>query len=157
MHLHKVVVTASGKPTFQALGLKRQMEEARQRRLEQMTAEINEGQASSSTSSSSSSFEPNQTNIRLKNKEVKDDPTNNTANRRGYNDNDDDDERDDEDERQRLLRLTDQQIKERNDRLRFEELLQRSGTVLNEYSADGYMSKKQEEEESDARSTWPLE
>ena len=45
-------------------------------------------------------------------------------------------------------RLTDQEMKERNDWLRFEELLKKgSATSLNDYSADGYLTKNQEEEE----------
>ena len=44
--------------------------------------------------------------------------------------------------------LTDEQIKERNDRKRFEELLQREGAkVLNDYTSDDYLNSKQEEEE----------
>jgi hypothetical protein len=50
--------------------------------------------------------------------------------------------------------LTDKEIKERNDRLRFEELLQKgSSSVLNDYSSDGYLNKNQEEEEIDAART----
>lgn len=44
--------------------------------------------------------------------------------------------------------LSDEEIKERNDRQRFEELLQQKGsTVLNDFSADGYLTRQQEEEE----------
>jgi hypothetical protein len=47
--------------------------------------------------------------------------------------------------------LTDIEIKEQNDRLRFQELLKRSASnVLNDYSSDGYLSKDQEEEEIEA-------
>lgn len=47
--------------------------------------------------------------------------------------------------------LTDIEIKEQNDRLRFQELLKRSASnVLNNYSSDGYLSKDQEEEEIEA-------
>jgi len=47
--------------------------------------------------------------------------------------------------------LTDKEIRERNDRLRFEELLKKgSATVFNDYSSDGYLNKQQEEEEIDA-------
>ena len=49
--------------------------------------------------------------------------------------------------------LSDSEIKERNDRLRFEQLLQRDGSkVLNDYSSDGYLNKNQEEEEITAAS-----
>ena len=42
-------------------------------------------------------------------------------------------------------------IQEKNDRLRFEELLQKgTANVLNDYSSDGYLNKQQEEEEIDA-------
>ena len=48
-------------------------------------------------------------------------------------------------------KLTDREIRERNDRLRFEELLKKgSSSVLNDYSSDGYLNKQQEEEEIDA-------
>jgi hypothetical protein len=44
--------------------------------------------------------------------------------------------------------LSAQEIKEQNDRLRFEELLKtQASSVLNDYSSDGYLNKKQEEEE----------
>lgn len=44
--------------------------------------------------------------------------------------------------------LTAEQIKERNDRKRFEQLLQREGSKsLNNYNSDGYLSRDQEEEE----------
>jgi len=43
---------------------------------------------------------------------------------------------------------SDEEIRERNDRLRFEELLKRgSSQALNDYSSDGYLNKQQEEEE----------
>lgn len=46
------------------------------------------------------------------------------------------------------LELTAQEIKERNDRLRFEELLKKeAGNVLNDYGSDSYLNKQQEEEE----------
>lgn len=45
-------------------------------------------------------------------------------------------------------KLSDVEVRERNDRLRFEALLKREGSkVLNDYSSDGYLNKKQEEEE----------
>lgn len=48
-------------------------------------------------------------------------------------------------------RLSDEEMKERNDRLRFEELLKRgSSSVLNDFSSDGYLTKEQEEEEINA-------
>jgi hypothetical protein len=51
--------------------------------------------------------------------------------------------------------MSDDEIRERNDRLRFEELLKKgSATVLNDYSSDGYLNKQQEEEEIDAASKW---
>lgn len=45
--------------------------------------------------------------------------------------------------------LTDEEIRERNDRLRFEELLKKEGaTMLNDYSSqEGYLNKNQEEDE----------
>ena len=44
--------------------------------------------------------------------------------------------------------LTAEQIKERNDRKRFEQLLQREGAKsLNAYNSDGYLNRNQEEEE----------
>ena len=50
--------------------------------------------------------------------------------------------------------LTDKEIKERNDRLRFAELLKKeSANVLNDYSADGYLNRQQEEEEITASRT----
>jgi len=49
--------------------------------------------------------------------------------------------------------VSDEEIRERNDRLRFEELLKKgSAAVLNDYSSDGYLNKQQEEEEIDATS-----
>lgn len=47
--------------------------------------------------------------------------------------------------------LSDKEIRERNDRLRFEELLKK-GTVhvMNDYSSDGYLNRQQEEDEIDA-------
>ena len=48
--------------------------------------------------------------------------------------------------------LSDQDIKERNDRLRFDELLKKSSAaVFNDYSSDGYLNKQQEEEEINAQ------
>jgi len=50
-----------------------------------------------------------------------------------------------------LQKLSDEEIQERNDRLRFEELLKKgSANVLNDYSSDGYLNRQQEEEEIDA-------
>ncbi|KAL7563005.1 hypothetical protein ACA910_013529 [Epithemia clementina (nom. ined.)] len=47
-----------------------------------------------------------------------------------------------------LLLLSEKEIKERNDRLRFAELLKKSAaSVWNDYSKDGYLNKQQEEEE----------
>jgi hypothetical protein len=46
-----------------------------------------------------------------------------------------------------------QEIRERNDRMRFEELLKKSSVsaaVLNDYSSDGYLTREQEEEEISA-------
>jgi len=43
------------------------------------------------------------------------------------------------------------EIKERTDRLRFQEMLDKKGSVvLNDYSSEGYLIKQQEEEEIDA-------
>ena len=47
-------------------------------------------------------------------------------------------------------RLSDKEIKERNDRLRFEELLKKQATSLNDVSSDSYLSKAQEDAEIDA-------
>lgn len=47
-------------------------------------------------------------------------------------------------------RLSDSAIKERNDRLRFEELLKKQTASLNDISSDGYLSKQQEDAEIDA-------
>ena len=45
-------------------------------------------------------------------------------------------------------KLTDEEIKAKNDRRRFEQLLKsQSSAVLNDYSSSGYLNKKQEEEE----------
>ena len=50
-------------------------------------------------------------------------------------------------------KLTDQEIKERNDRKRFEQLLKQEGSkVLNDYTSDSYLNTKQEEEEITAAS-----
>ena len=50
-----------------------------------------------------------------------------------------------------LQKLSDEEIQERNDRLRFEELLKKgSANVFNDYSSGGYLNKQQEEEEIDA-------
>lgn len=55
---------------------------------------------------------------------------------------------------QKTKKLTDEEIRERNDRLRFEELLQReSSKVLNDFSSSGYLTKEQEEEEIAASRT----
>jgi len=49
-------------------------------------------------------------------------------------------------------KLSADEIKQRNDRLRFEELLKKSSsTVLNDYSSDGYLNAKQEEAEISAQ------
>lgn len=47
-------------------------------------------------------------------------------------------------------KLTDIEMKERNDRKRFDELLQNSSVSLSAVSSDGYMNKQQEEAEIDA-------
>lgn len=50
-----------------------------------------------------------------------------------------------------IASLSEAEIKKRNDKLRFEELLKReSASVLNDYSKDGYLTKDQEEEEVQA-------
>jgi hypothetical protein len=52
---------------------------------------------------------------------------------------------------QKQSRMSDAELKEKNDRLRFEELLRKgSSSVLNDYSADGYLNQSQEEEEIEA-------
>jgi hypothetical protein len=52
------------------------------------------------------------------------------------------------DEEEQTGALTDREMKEKNDRLRFAELLKKeSSNVLNDFSSDGYLSKQQEEEE----------
>jgi hypothetical protein len=49
--------------------------------------------------------------------------------------------------------LSAEEIKEQNDRLRFEQLLKsKGGAVLNDISSDGYLTRQQEEEEIDAKS-----
>lgn len=48
--------------------------------------------------------------------------------------------------------LSAQEIKERNDRLRFEELLKK-GPSLRDFDSDGYLTKEQEEEEISASRT----
>ena len=49
--------------------------------------------------------------------------------------------------------LTAQEIKEQNDRLRFEQLLRsKGGAVLNDFSKDGYLSPQQEDEVIQAKS-----
>jgi hypothetical protein len=47
-------------------------------------------------------------------------------------------------------RLSSKEIKERNDKLRFEELLKKQSTSLNDVSSDGYLNSQQEEAEIDA-------
>lgn len=50
--------------------------------------------------------------------------------------------------KEEVRRLSDKEMKERNDRLRFEEMLQKgAATAMNDVSSDGYLSKSQEEEE----------
>jgi hypothetical protein len=47
--------------------------------------------------------------------------------------------------------LSAKEVKERNDRLRFQQLLEEGGTsMLNDYSSDGYLNRQQEEEEISA-------
>jgi hypothetical protein len=46
--------------------------------------------------------------------------------------------------------LSDEEIRQRNDRLRFEELLQKGAAAINSSDDGGYLSRKQEEEEIDA-------
>jgi hypothetical protein len=49
-------------------------------------------------------------------------------------------------------RLSKEEIKEQNDRMRFQELLDKSSSmILNDYSSDGYLNKRQEEEEISAQ------
>ena len=47
-------------------------------------------------------------------------------------------------------RSTDEELKEQNDRLRFDELLKTQSTSLNSVSSDGYLSREQEDEEINA-------
>lgn len=47
-------------------------------------------------------------------------------------------------------RLSTTEIKERNDKLRFEELLRKQSTSFNDVSSDGYLNAQQEEAEIDA-------
>lgn len=48
--------------------------------------------------------------------------------------------------------LSQEEIKKKNDRLRFEELLRReAASALNDYSKDGYLNQAQEEEEINAQ------
>jgi hypothetical protein len=49
-------------------------------------------------------------------------------------------------------KIADKEIKEINDRKRFEELLKSSSVSLREISSDGYLNKEQEEAEIDALS-----
>jgi hypothetical protein len=45
-------------------------------------------------------------------------------------------------------KLSASQIKDQNDRLRFQQLLEEGGSsVMNDYSSDGYLNRQQEEEE----------
>jgi hypothetical protein len=47
--------------------------------------------------------------------------------------------------------LSDEEIRQRNDRMRFEELLKKGiGRIQSEYDSDGYLSQQQEEDEIDA-------
>ena len=56
------------------------------------------------------------------------------------------------------LELSAREIKERNDRLRFEELLKKeAGNVLNDYGSDSYLTNQQEEEEITAARTYHSE
>ena len=47
-------------------------------------------------------------------------------------------------------RSSDAEIKKRNDRLRFEKLLNAGGSVMGEYAGDNYLTKRQEEDEINA-------
>lgn len=47
-------------------------------------------------------------------------------------------------------RLSDEEIKKRNDLLRFEQLLNAGGSTMGEYTGDNYLTKRQEEEEINA-------
>jgi hypothetical protein len=51
-------------------------------------------------------------------------------------------------------RLTNKEVKEQNDRKRFEELLQKQSSSLSDVSSDGYLNKQQEEAEIDAYGTY---
>lgn len=66
-------------------------------------------------------------------------------------DNDDDEEEDESSTKA----LSDEEIKERNDRKRFEQLLkQEGGKVLSAYTSDSYLNTNQEEEEITAASKY---
>jgi len=47
-------------------------------------------------------------------------------------------------------KLSDEEIKKRNDMLRFDQLLKTAGSVMNDFSGDNYLTKQQEEEEINA-------
>jgi hypothetical protein len=47
-------------------------------------------------------------------------------------------------------KLTDKEMQDRNDRLRFEELLKTQPASMNDVASDGYLSKEQEEAEINA-------
>lgn len=53
-------------------------------------------------------------------------------------------------------KLTDKEMRERNDRLRFEELLKNQPTSMNDVASDGYLNKQQEEAEINAMSKWKV-
>ena len=55
-----------------------------------------------------------------------------------------------EDDKSETTKMTDQEIKERNDRKRFDELLQNRAVSMNDMGNDGYLSKEQEDAEIDA-------
>ena len=48
------------------------------------------------------------------------------------------------------VRMTDEELKEANDRKRFDELLNSSSAMIGEKSSDSYLTQEQEEENIDA-------
>ena len=67
------------------------------------------------------------------------------AEKQGLDINDDDDE-----SNANKGKLSDEEMKEMNDRRRFDDLLKQQAVTMNDISSDGYLSKQQEEAEMDA-------
>ena len=55
----------------------------------------------------------------------------------------------------KAVKLSDKEIKEQNDRLRFDELLKSQSVSMNSISSDSYLNKQQEEEDIDAYRKYP--